>query len=237
MIELKKIKNTVNLTQLSIIQVKELQIALNNSGFSAGVVDGILGKKTKTAWEEFKRFTYQRDFDLIGSGSIQTLEKKSNEPYNFSSKENIVLTIKREAIKQGLTLNTQHAYILATVEHETAGTFQPVKEGLDLSDNWRKNNLRYYPYYGRGYVQLTWRNNYDRYGKILNLDLVNNPDLALKHETSLFILIHGFKNGTFTGVDLENYVNNNKTDFINARRCINGTDRAEHIAILATKYL
>ena len=35
----------------------------------------------------------------------------------------------------------------------------------------------YYPYYGRGYVQLTHRNNYAQVGTRLRLPLVDDPDL------------------------------------------------------------
>lgn len=35
-----------------------------------------------------------------------------------------------------------------------------------------------YRYRGRGFIQLTGRENYDRMSKKLNVDLVNNPDLA-----------------------------------------------------------
>jgi putative chitinase len=35
-----------------------------------------------------------------------------------------------------------------------------------------------YKYRGRGYIQLTGKENYERYGKKLGVDLVNNPELA-----------------------------------------------------------
>ena len=49
------------------------------------------------------------------------------------------------------------AYGLATAWWETNKTMQPVREAYWLSEAWRKPNLRYYPHYGRGYVQLTWK--------------------------------------------------------------------------------
>lgn len=36
-------------------------------------------------------------------------------------------------------------------------------------------------YRGRGFLQLTGKYNYDKIGKMLDLDLVNNPDLISKH--------------------------------------------------------
>ena len=47
--------------------------------------------------------------------------------------------------------------VLATVEWETNKTFQPVREAYWLNEDWRRAHLKYYPYYGRGFVQLTWK--------------------------------------------------------------------------------
>lgn len=83
------------------------------------------------------------------------------------------------------------AYALATVWHETGATMEPVREAFHLSEAWRKNNLRYWPHYGRGFVQITWPKNYawldaaaaeaglTKPGEILaNLDLAMRPDIA-----------------------------------------------------------
>jgi len=51
------------------------------------------------------------------------------------------------------------------------------------------------------------------------------------------VLVHGFKTGTFTGRKITDFINNNNTDFIKARRCINGNDHSADIARLAEKYL
>ncbi|NIL22158.1 carboxypeptidase [Yersinia mollaretii] len=142
---------------------------------------------------------------------------------------------------QGITLNTQIAYVLATVKRETGNTFKPVKEGdwigHSSSDEFRKNNFRYYPYYGRGYVQITWDYNYKKYSEKLDIDLLNEPDLALEPNNALFILVDGFKFGVFSGKKITDYVNEKKTDFYNARRCINGLDHAEEIKSFAEEFL
>ena len=100
-----------------------------------------------------------------------------------------------------------------------------------------QKNLRYYPYYGRGYVQLTWKNNYEKYSGLLGIDLVGTPDLALEPGVAAFVLVHGFKTGTFTGRKISDYISADKTDFVNARRCINGLDKAYEIARLAEKFM
>ena len=154
----------------------------------------------------------------------------------MNRKEHISLILKECEINE-LNMPEQKAYVLATAEWETAHTMKPVKEAFWLSEDWRRRNLRYYPFYGRGYVQLTWETNYKKYSDIMNEDFVKNPDKVMEPEISAFILCHGFKNGSFTGHTLEQWVNLEKMDFMNARRCINGTDKAIEIADLAGEYL
>lgn len=128
------------------------------------------------------------------------------------------------------------AYILATAKHETNETMQPVREAYWLSENWRKANLRYYPYYGRGFCQLTWKSNYEKFGARLGLDLVDNPDLALELDAATRILFDGMVDGLYTGVGLPRYFNSETDDWLNARRIVNGTDCAADIAVLGRTF-
>ncbi|MCE1245620.1 MAG: hypothetical protein LWY06_03130 [Firmicutes bacterium] len=152
------------------------------------------------------------------------------------TKDELLQQLRSEAAKQGLTLKKQIAYMMATIQWETDATFQPVREAYWRSEEWRKNKLRYYPYYGRGYVQLTWESNYRKYSKILGIDLIAEPDLAMKQENALFILVHGFKNGVFTGYCIEDFINSTETDYAGCRKCINGVDRKDEIANLAVDW-
>jgi len=124
----------------------------------------------------------------------------------------------------------QWAYVFATTFHETAHTFRPVIEAYWKTEDWRKRNLRYFPFYGRGYVQITWETNYKKYSDKLKTDLVKNPNKVLEPKISFYILTDGFKNGVFTGKKISDYINNNAKDYKNARRCINGLDKADTIA-------
>lgn len=124
---------------------------------------------------------------------------------DFSTQAGTITAIKNECISQGIVLKSQIAYIIATVDHETNHTFKPITEAYWLRNPdayLRKTHADYYPYYGRGYVQLTWDYNYQNYGALLKRDLVNHPEYALEPKVALFILVHGFKNGTFTGKKL-----------------------------------
>ena len=155
--------------------------------------------------------------------------------FNVGKKE-MIRKIKRECSKQGVTDSGQIAYILATVEHETNATFMPVVEAYWKSENWRKRNLRYYPFHGRGLVQITWRSNYDKFSKLVGADLVKYPDMALNPDIAVFILVYGMRKGIFTGKSLDDYINKDKVDFVGARKIINGTDKNKHIAGIAKEY-
>jgi putative chitinase len=122
------------------------------------------------------------------------------------------------------------AYALGTAHHETDHTFGPIREyGLG-------KGKKYYPYYGRGLVQLTWDYNYKKLGKQLNVDLINNPDLALQLKYAIPIMFDGMQQGIFTGKKLADYFNKTKEDWVNARRIINGLDKANSIAQYAKRY-
>ena len=143
--------------------------------------------------------------------------------------------IVEECRKFGCLCN-QAAYILATAYWETARTMRPVVEAYWLTEAWRKKNLRYYPYHGRGFVQLTWKANYIKAGKELGIDFVANPDQLLNASNSAKILVKGSMEGWFTGKKIPDYITIQKSDFKGARRVINGTDKASDIAKIAKRY-
>lgn len=151
------------------------------------------------------------------------------------------------AESEGLPVE-HRAYLLATSWHETARTMQPVRETLASTDEsavarlenaWRRGQLKWVskPYwrpdgdgrawFGRGYVQLTHKDNYVRAGAALGVDLARNPSLALRPDIAAKILVRGCSDGWFTGKRLSDYL---PSDYVNARRVVNGTDRAETIA-------
>ncbi|WP_283194981.1 glycoside hydrolase family 19 protein [Rhizobium sp. AN80A] len=143
------------------------------------------------------------------------------------------------------------AYILATAFHETAYTMQPVRETLATTDaraveilekafaggklSWVKT-----PYWrpdadgkswlGRGLVQLTHKRNYEAMSPLVGIDLVANPDRAMEMGPAVSILIEGMVRGSFSRHKLADHLNATSDDWINARRIVNGTDRAEKLA-------
>lgn len=143
-----------------------------------------------------------------------------------------------ECRAQGL-LRNQAAYVLATAFWETARTMQPVEEayflGKGKAEAYRQK-LRYHPWYGRGFVQLTWQDNYKRAGEVLHLDFLTDPTLALQPDVAAKILVRGMKDGWFTGRELDDYITIKRSDFVGARRIINGTDKAQEISAIARAY-
>ena len=154
-------------------------------------------------------------------------------------------------------LGTQElAYCLATAFHETAKTMLPIKElGGDAYFRRMYDPLGDRPataktlgntqpgdgatFAGRGYVQLTGRANYRRAtGELQNrgyldrsLDLTVAPDMAMTPDIAAPIMFLGMTEGWFTGKKLEHYFGLGKLgDPVNARRIINGTDKAAAIA-------
>lgn len=132
----------------------------------------------------------------------------------------------------------QTAYSLATVYHETGivingklyRSMQPVKE---RGSQKYLEGKKYFPYIGYGYVQLTWKDNYERIGKLIGIDLIKNPERALEPEIAAEIMCQGMLHGWFTGVGYRNKCpvrRASRSDYVRARKIINGTDKALDIA-------
>lgn len=132
------------------------------------------------------------------------------------------------------------AYGLATAWHEAR--LKPIEEwGKGKGHDYGKVNATGKAPYGRGLVQLTWHQNYQRADDELGLKgtLVANYDRALEPEIAVQILVRGMEKGWFTGKSLGTYIGNGRgaeKEFIDARRIINGTDKAALIAGYAVKF-
>ena len=152
--------------------------------------------------------------------------------------------ILNEFEKQQLTDYRWLSYMLATAYHETGHTMQPIEEygkgkGHKYGQKIKRSGVPYTTpdkiYYGRGDVQLTWYENYEQMGRLLGIDLLNHPELALQMDVAVKIMFEGMMKGNshfgdFTGKCLEEYFNDATDDPINARKIINGLDCAEKIA-------
>lgn len=145
----------------------------------------------------------------------------------------------------------QLAYCLATFKWETAHTMRPIDEhgsaeyfdsrygpqtkvGKRLGNTQPGDGSRFH---GRGYVQLTGRNNYDRAGEQIDVELLSDPEQAKEPKVAYQIAIQGMKDGWFTGRKLGQYIKDNAPpDYENARTIINDHDKAQAIADLARRF-
>jgi predicted chitinase len=177
----------------------------------------------------------------VGNVNVDRLVNAIDPGYRKAAKQHWPHIV-AEANKQGIKNKAQLAYILATTVHESgAGAHMEefasgsAYEGRrDLGNTQSGDGTRYK---GRGYVQITGRNNYSDWSKRLGIDLVGNPNAAKDPATAAKILVGGMKMGTFTGKKLDDYINGSKTDFNGARRIVNGTNKAGTFAATAQKIL
>jgi hypothetical protein len=135
------------------------------------------------------------------------------------------------------------AYLLATAFHETAHTMWPIEEygRGDNRDYGVPDPETGQTYYGRGFVQLTWKQNYDRASAALALiddrDLVWHPQLALDSLIAARVMFRGMAEGWFTGERLGSFFNADTDDPIGARVIINGHDQDALIASYHAEFL
>lgn len=149
------------------------------------------------------------------------------------------------------------AYALATAYHETAHTMQPIEERGGERYFFRMYDIKgqrpakakelgnIYPgdgvlFRGRGYVQLTGRANYSKAAKETGYPLEGNPDLAKRPDIAALIMRTGMEQGWFTtrkfAHSLPTEGSATHRQFIDARRIINGRDRADDIADYALQF-
>ncbi|MBK6544251.1 MAG: hypothetical protein IPO78_10035 [Saprospiraceae bacterium] len=142
------------------------------------------------------------------------------------------------------------AYCMATFKWETAHTMRPIDErggeayfnklynpqtrvGKMLGNTKPGDGALFH---GRGYVQITGRKNYAKAKKLTGVDLINEPERAKDPALAYHIAMQGMTDGWFTGKKLSNYFFDNTADYVNARKIINGLDKADKIADIAREY-
>ncbi|MBK7380728.1 MAG: hypothetical protein IPJ03_17360 [Ignavibacteriales bacterium] len=149
--------------------------------------------------------------------------------FNEQQKDGLKFLLNKLSLSKRIPLLRMRAYVLATVRFETAYTYEPITEYG--SEKYLKSKP-YYPYIGRGYIQLSWKSNYEKFGGALNIDLVGNPKLANEPETAWKILEMGMTDNfgvqdpDFTNYTLEDFFKRYQQfqDFYRARKIINPKD-------------
>jgi len=159
---------------------------------------------------------------LVANVPISAKEQaKENLPYIAKALEN-----------DGILNQNVLSYALATIEHETAGTFAPISEYDGTKDAIRYGYEGGSDYYGRGFIQLTHLRNYKWVGEQIGLGdkLVQNPSLASSPSVAAQVLADYFKNNNVAQVV-------DSGDFVDARSLVNPDDNAWQIASMALAFL
>jgi len=150
-----------------------------------------------------------------------------------------ITLILSECDNNGVEDPRQVAYILATCYHECRFRSIPEIRAKTGTKIWYMQEKYWHTgYYGRGFCQLTHERNYQKFSELLGVDLVDNPDEALRPEIGAKILVIGMVQGLFSGKRLAQYFQPNETPrWLNARRTVNGLFHASLVAEAAKKIL
>lgn len=224
--------------------IKQAQELLTAHGYDPGPVDGVAGPR-------FLRALQKALTGDVGGNGKHTL---TNAPAFF-----LKVREKFGALTQGQVDGFNAllaamekwpvewvAYGLATAWHETAATMKPIKEYggdayyhrmYDIEGERphvarKLGNLTHgdgVKYAGRGYSMITGKSNYEKFG------IANDPDKALQPEVAAKIMVDGMESGIFTGKKMADYLDG-QTDYVGARKIINGTDRAHMLAGYANDF-
>lgn len=155
------------------MNVTDVQTKLHAAGYDPGAIDAALGGKTYAAL-----FSYMAHRQLGDRGAA--LGKGAST--HFAAFD--------------ITTPLRIAHFMAQATHETMGFLylhelwgptpaQQRYEGRADLGNTQKGDG--YLYRGRGVFQLTGRANYDDYGRLIGLGLVDHPELAEDPEISVLI--------------------------------------------------
>jgi putative chitinase len=120
----------------------------------------------------------------------QLLREIAGAPVSKTIVEHLSEYLPQVMDEYGINTKLRIAHFLAQIAHESAHfrTLEEYASGAayegrkDLGNIYRGDGRRYK---GRGVIQLTGRHNYRKYGRLIGVDLENNPLRASEPEISL----------------------------------------------------
>ena len=148
------------------------------------------------------------------------------------------------------------AYALGTTHHETDARMQPIHEyggrryyfrmyDIEGDRPWLARKLgNIHPgdgvlFHGRGYLQLTGRDNYTKIQRKFATDLTSDEqaaDRVLDPEFAAKIMFYGMDKGVFTGKKFADYFDGDLARWKQARAIINPHDKPRLVAGFALDY-
>jgi hypothetical protein len=189
------------------VRTLKAQTALSRLGYQPGILDGIMGPKTLTALRTWapkagvpvdSRFPLPSDTldRLLASAEqaqkeVPTLEMeqllsivKHSRGEKFATDPNLILQAVNDALYRACARGEAACEMLATMAHE-CDRFKTMRE-------YAYRTVRYKPWYGRGFIQLTWAHNYDAATKYMNAAGWSSVNLMTEKEQAENPIIAGF---------------------------------------------
>lgn len=187
---------------------------------------------------------YRKEFGRLKQSNVDCLEAIFDEfdrhaelERDIEKKAYMLATVRHEVGADMVPIVENMNYSAKRITQVWPSRFKNVAEAAPYAHNPEKlannvygNRLGNGPassgdgfrYRGRGIgAQFTGKENYIKFGKLFNVDLVNNPELAVDLKLGAKILYLGSTRGLFTGISLDRYINNTKVNYVNARSVIN----------------
>lgn len=134
--------------------------------------------------------------------------------------------------EEGILDSNVLAYALATIEHETDETFEPIEEIQGSRSARRLGYEGGMNYYGRGYIQITHLRNYRIIGERIGMGdkLAKNPELASDPQIAAKVLAAYFADNNVANLA-------SRGSFVAARTPVNPDYNGYSVARLAMKYV
>lgn len=178
------ITGSMLLKDVSVSDLKDIQTKLNKLGYNAGVVDGLYGKKTASAWEGFKKDNWLAQPEEIGLASYLLLKKESDKKkelvtfaqaqaiYGRSLSESQLTDLNDCLDRFQINTNARIRHFLSQTAHESGGlrwikelaSGQAYEGRKDLGNTQRGDGKRFK---GAGVIQLTGRSNYQAFANYI----------------------------------------------------------------------
>lgn len=187
---------------------------------------------------------YRKVFGTVKQSNVDCLEAifdvfdQNKDPVrDLEKKAYMLATVRHEVGEDMIPIVENMNYTAARIVQVWPSRFKSVAEAQPYAHNPEKlgNNVYGnrlgngppssgdgYRYRGRGIgAQFTGKENYIKFGKLFEVDLVNNPELAVDLNLGAKILYKGSIEGLFTGRKLSDYITKDSVDYKNARRVVN----------------
>jgi putative chitinase len=163
-------------------------------GFKEGVNKYVTKPATNVVSGVSTPFTWADE--LPGAGSLFSIDESKKKVLNEDKVKPEDISLKIE--EAGITDPIEKAQFLGQLDHESMGFRKLVEIGggkkyegrKDLGNTEKGDGERFK---GRGYIQLTGRANYKKYGDMIGVDLIANPDLASEPETAIKLAVAYWK--------------------------------------------